>query len=1347
MAAGAVTTAVHANVAVELCRRADVYPRCFFTPLGFRTCVRACSQWLAPFDSGRSGCAHRANRELAACAINNNKPSIRELAIVLSIAPAFASLTDADWKYIDHRVWALLQPAQPRPRKRPRRPATPVAEPVARVAAPALTPAPPRPARPAALRCKVHRLQASVRYWRDRACKFEKYWRAELEKRRMESLTIASRSRKAKDGCRRLPNLSTHGGMKLAVARNAGQSGAASVLKHLEAPADRRSVYVWEHRLANTLQDMSKQAYARKYAAITACNKKLARVAYGGPRAVTYELNLIKADATNTSILQSSKAHVLASASVFGCFPMGDVPGIDDHVRELSNAHILKSWGNLERVPTSCGGCECRAMTLRQIESVGIRPWTTPTLAQDIHHVHVRFFIFGADSGPDQKGCDGLVSREIMPQQTTLAVRGWCGQHQGHLIVVAMLKRLKPYWSQLATCVNTWRSHGNPRKIYKAYEALHGAAEAKAHARKLPPRPLHGRWGSKTAAEERLLSFGRRNVETCLKEALGGDPESAPRGPDEDDDEAESYADKRGRWIARTLRSISGHAFWVSLQISHVVGKPLDHWLRWQEKAGRRQAAYIPGNADQQIPPIVELVTGKGEEIGRDWNTMLGEGWADLWADFPAWIAPLSTNEEWVELAALATLEASCGYAMRILLPLRTFPRLWCWLVAQPARTVCKDRQLCARDMRQNAGMGLDSSTQKMVALFAEEIREAEEQGTLPEALHQCLTHVAWLWPCNTQDVEGTNGELKFICRTAPPLLWSLLNARLKASKFLGLAAAIAPPHLGKRGPATVREELLQQVSHHYVEHMKLLKAPMQDPGEVDVSKYPLRLDAAPQQPRAAAPSAADHWASWTCCKIRHAMQAKFYEWKPSAKIVLLVSTQSDPSGESSASDGLYMLCFSYRRALWATKFKVAQADGDDVVLPLLPLENHFAPLGIHLRRVRQQFDSVTLPHASCNVHLWTLSWDRGGPNAATVLSKELLVSCLPMVVRGERHAGTAESDGSVVGAGGGSDDPDDPDDTELSAIVDYNAGAGYIDDDHDDDPGSGGIDTGADSDTEYREVLEPYLANLDELAAATIATHVDSLDVDGYSEVVEELATIAALGGDGDDPSSPSASASGGADTQWVCDWQSRMKHIMSAMQEVATYPQEVTNRCTSLALANDSDGAHLCCLFWDVPNKLARTTRIDVANRLIFAPKRAAAAATTITQFDSYTVLIPDIQTAMVRAQPELCNKVPDSVSIIYHVSQRVLDADERSATIGKCSVCSAAGRFVPCALCGWCAHDACLSAHGDDLERATACVVAGETGRATLGHLATLLRHTKFNEELACFWCASMVHPAMC
>ena len=200
-------------------------------------------------------------------------------------------------------------------------------------------------------------------------------------------------------------------------------------------------------------------------------------------RRFSYNVVQVKADATNSSVTQSSKAHVVTIKALWQHL----AARVEDGVADRGFRAIAP---DRPRVSKSRGGAEVRAMILKQLAAAGCPNWlpswpTTPSTAsasawveqweldvpQDGDMVHIRCFVFASDSGPDQVGAGRLILDDTRGQLLCLYIRSWCWEHQLHLIVKRQLDHLGSwYWSSLAQLVHMWRAHH--RSMFQAWTLM-----------------------------------------------------------------------------------------------------------------------------------------------------------------------------------------------------------------------------------------------------------------------------------------------------------------------------------------------------------------------------------------------------------------------------------------------------------------------------------------------------------------------------------------------------------------------------------------------------------------------------------------------------------------------------------------------------------------------------------------------------------------------------------------------------------------------------------------------------------------------------------------------------------
>ena len=128
---------------------------------------------------------------------------------------------------------------------------------------------------------------------------------------------------------------------------------------------------------------------------------------------------------------------------------------------------------------------------------------------------NLRLFLYGSDAGPDQRSlrCT-LIPACLQLADSDVGFDDNCNMHQGHLAIKAQLETIDwylvswncswRYFSAIAKICHLWRDNG--RAIFQLWVLKHGPVSAMKFARRLPPKPIAGRWGTLSLCEKRTLS-------------------------------------------------------------------------------------------------------------------------------------------------------------------------------------------------------------------------------------------------------------------------------------------------------------------------------------------------------------------------------------------------------------------------------------------------------------------------------------------------------------------------------------------------------------------------------------------------------------------------------------------------------------------------------------------------------------------------------------------------------------------------------------------------------------------------------------------------------------------------
>lgn len=162
------------------------------------------------------------------------------------------------------------------------------------------------------------------------------------------------------------------------------------------------------------------------------------------PGLFTYQVHVVRGDATNSCASQRSKVHTCTAKSTYcSMLQQSFIPSQDSElVGEVASLpfrdRVRDCQADLQYIASSCTGTELYFIYNRQLENMGLQPFEPRE--ETVTSVRVLFQV--TDDGGDQRGCDSVIQRELRPDRKTLFHRFRCVMHQVHLIVSKQLKRL-----------------------------------------------------------------------------------------------------------------------------------------------------------------------------------------------------------------------------------------------------------------------------------------------------------------------------------------------------------------------------------------------------------------------------------------------------------------------------------------------------------------------------------------------------------------------------------------------------------------------------------------------------------------------------------------------------------------------------------------------------------------------------------------------------------------------------------------------------------------------------------------------------------------------------------------
>ena len=254
-------------------------------------------------------------------------------------------------------------------------------------------------------------------------------------------------------------------------------------------------------------------------------------------------------------------------------------------------------------------------------------------------------YLYTGDCGPDQMGLKKITRSMFNNVPQVIALHTDCLQHGNHRIVKRGLELIdqvlessadasfNKYYSSLCKVVLTWRVCC--QSMFRAWAAMHGPRSALDHARRLPPRPITGRWGTIEATEAFInkadmqlicpvftsvvgkIDMKKSAQVLILKE--GADKATNSEVNEHGIEETLTYCEKVGRWRRDALSVVKDAIFRIVVAFSHRARAPLTHFMALNQKKHSNAELWLEG------PALTQLITGKADDIAAEFDEMLDE--------------------------------------------------------------------------------------------------------------------------------------------------------------------------------------------------------------------------------------------------------------------------------------------------------------------------------------------------------------------------------------------------------------------------------------------------------------------------------------------------------------------------------------------------------------------------------------------------------------------------------------------------------------------------------------------------------------------------------------------------
>ena len=268
-------------------------------------------------------------------------------------------------------------------------------------------------------------------------------------------------------------------------------------------------------------------------------------------------------DATNSAIWQHSKLQAMELVSTHT-----DVHKLGTSSSSFTDAsEWVTSWSDILRAEHGSGG-GTYSLLEKQLKTLGATLWSEPS---DNRH-HVRWYLYVSDGGPDQVNFAQNLVVDTASSVRVLVVTFRCLMHITQLIYRSGIKIMDSwckrcglsftYFAGIAKLAHVWREQA--KAVFVHVLGAQGAGVAMAHARKLPPKCIAGRWGTIFQTESVIASAGQRVIQPAFDAVLMRRGAALPlMDKDIDDPSVEETRDHRSEHLPCRSKNLRVR-FWRS---------------------------------------------------------------------------------------------------------------------------------------------------------------------------------------------------------------------------------------------------------------------------------------------------------------------------------------------------------------------------------------------------------------------------------------------------------------------------------------------------------------------------------------------------------------------------------------------------------------------------------------------------------------------------------------------------------------------------------------------------------------------------------------------------------------
>ena len=196
--------------------------------------------------------------------------------------------------------------------------------------------------------------------------------------------------------------------------------------------------------------------------------------------------------------------------------------------------------------------------------------------------------------------------------------------------------------------------------------------------RRLPPKPLKGRWGATFGCTRFVLEAGREQTEVVLRKVLGGKQRPARKMPRLEEallgEEGEPYSEKMSRWKSTSIKAVTDILWWATLIVVNRIMKPLEDLGSSLKKHSAEHAmfTYVTDTNDKVAHRFMWLM--------QEESLLHTDGWAPLFE-----MLPVAHRSNILEDIVSQTLGVRSDFYRRIWRECVKFPKLLLWCALRPA--------------------------------------------------------------------------------------------------------------------------------------------------------------------------------------------------------------------------------------------------------------------------------------------------------------------------------------------------------------------------------------------------------------------------------------------------------------------------------------------------------------------------------------------------------------------------------------------------------------------------------------------------------------------------------------